>query len=173
MVSYTSQICWPFHAPCSTSYSLSTSRLGEQLTLNQWAQGSSPWKCTTSLRTAYRSQRFFILNRFSLILSQLLFPAKLYCVNFCVGPRLRRVPTCGCSFWLALRTRTGHSCGCRDWAYATGEHLFVLPLFMGASAVAFFLCCYFSLGIFPCTSPFGSASSVAWMLGSGLQGFSG
>ena len=23
-------------------------QLGEQLTLNQWAQGSSPWRCTTT-----------------------------------------------------------------------------------------------------------------------------
>ena len=32
---------------------------------------------------------------------------------------------------------------------------------MGTTAVAFFLCCYFSLGVFRCTSPTGAASSVA------------
>ena len=45
--------------------------------------------------------------------------------------------------------------------------------FHGSLSGGFLFCCYFSLGIFPCTSPFGSASSVAWMLGFGLQGFSG
>ena len=51
--------------------------------------------------------------------------------------------------------------GCRDWAHTTGDHLFVLPPFMGATAVAFFFCCYFSLGVFRCTSPSGAASSLA------------
>ena len=27
-------------------YTISIGQLGEQLTLNQWAQGSSPWRCT-------------------------------------------------------------------------------------------------------------------------------
>ena len=52
-------------------------------------------------------------------------------------------------------------CGCRDWAHATGDNLFVLPPFMGVPAVAFFLCCYFSLGMFRCSSPSGAVSSIA------------
>ena len=31
----------------SYNYTISIGHLGEQLTLNQRAQGSSPWKCTT------------------------------------------------------------------------------------------------------------------------------
>ena len=41
----------------SYDYTISIGHLGEQLTLNQRAQGSSPWKCTIpgkSERTSFR-----------------------------------------------------------------------------------------------------------------------
>ena len=50
-------------------------QLAEQLPFKQWVRGSNPRRVTTSLRTAYRSQRLFILrieSHFSLISSQLL-----------------------------------------------------------------------------------------------------
>ena len=36
-------------------------QLVEQLTLNQWAQGSSPWRCTRKCREIERFHGFFVL----------------------------------------------------------------------------------------------------------------
>ena len=70
-----------------------------------------PWACSDALPPPGRSHplrrrcgrhiarsNFFVLNRFLLILSQLLLPMKSCCVTFHGGPRERRVPTCGCFF---------------------------------------------------------------------------